>query len=1017
MLAMTKKKPVWIIVVLGLVLLITAGTVYVNRVVLPVQIKNIAITQAKSFLKRNVEIGNLHFSWVKGLILEDIKVYQKDSSEIFFQTKRVAVGIIFIPGFKEHQLTIPFVNILEPDVRLIRKGPQEWNFSDLLAAPTNDSDKPSNIKITLLGVNIDNGHISIDDKTGPVPFHQDLDQVNLNLGLSAGGISADAAVNLTKETGALKIKGTYQPLTKAIDGHIYLKNIRPSQYLAFLPPLPGITINDALLKEINVDAHYDENLSSLKGDINASDINVRYNAMAINGSIEANINQCELRKGSINIDTSVTARNASLVLSPTQKFRGTVSLEKARIRQDKDGTQFVGTISGQNIDLDFEGKTLRGDLLVRPITLEVKNENDINIKGDLKSNHINIALNEQQSFAGKISINDINLHITNKKDLSFTGKIALDDLDIMPVANVHAAGSIELKNINVDLIDDILKVRTHGELNNWQVNLDKDKSAVVEASFSVDAVYPLKKPAELSYTGTFNIDQADVTGYPYGPFNTITAKGDFKTDQVSLKLFSFVALDSAFKGAATIMNFKDPVISAEIANESIDLSKLKDILPDIYSQYGLETKGKASFNASFEGLASSPLSGKINVKAQLQGVDIASSKFKQHVTNINGSVDGTPDSLSWKDFSGSYLGKTYTLTGSLNDFKAPRITTTLSGEDIKLDADLANKGSAWNISKLIGKYFDIIFDAKGSLTLPSGQPPVIDLQTTIKLKVEKALPLLPEDQRKQFETLGLKGDLAIDGHFAGNITDWKNLTSKATIKSPHLTIMGYHLDDLVLTINQHDGKLSNSTADANAYSGKIHNVINLDLNDAAMPFDIALNIDALDLQVLKKDIPSIKDKNIKGKFYLTAVNNGKIADIKNITGKGSLAIREGFLTEFKFFEGLLGVLNEVMRLGQLTITDVEGNFTIEKQKITTDNLRLISPTIVLLTEGWVNLNQMCDLHVSVDMTTGVIPPIAEQVLRTLNIHIHDKITAPKFDKKISVPQVINSIIKTIGIFQ
>ena len=108
---------------------------------------------------------------------------------------------------------------------------------------------------------------------------------------------------------------------------------------------------------------------------------------------------------------------------------------------------------------------------------------------------------------------------------------------------------------------------------------------------------------------------------------------------------------------------------------------------------------------------------------------------------------------------------------------------------------------------------------------------------------------------------------------------------------------------------------------------------------------------------------------------------------------------------------------EALRLGQVMITDIEGNFIIEEGRITTDNLRLKSPTIVLLTEGYVDLNQMCDLNVTVDMTSGIIPQIAEEVLRTLKIHIYDNIFNPKYDKKISVPQVINSIIKTIGIFQ
>jgi len=35
------------------------------------------------------------------------------------------------------------------------------------------------------------------------------------------------------------------------------------------------------------------------------------------------------------------------------------------------------------------------------------------------------------------------------------------------------------------------------------------------------------------------------------------------------------------------------------------------------------------------------------------------------------------------------------------------------------------------------------------------------------------------------------------------------------------------------------------------------------------------------------------------------------------------------------------------------------------------------------------------------------------VLKTLNIHIYDKIANPKFKKKISMPQVINTLFKNL----
>ena len=98
------KKHRLFIVIAGIVFFLAALTFYLNRVVFPVQIKKIAIAQAENFLKRKVEIEALHFNWVKGFVVDKIKIYQKNSDQVFLQAQRISFGIIFIPGIKQHKI-------------------------------------------------------------------------------------------------------------------------------------------------------------------------------------------------------------------------------------------------------------------------------------------------------------------------------------------------------------------------------------------------------------------------------------------------------------------------------------------------------------------------------------------------------------------------------------------------------------------------------------------------------------------------------------------------------------------------------------------------------------------------------------------------------------------------------------------------------------------------------------------------------------------------------------------------
>ena len=161
-----------------------------------------------------------------------------------------------------------------------------------------------------------------------------------------------------------------------------------------------------------------------------------------------------------------------------------------------------------------------------------------------------------------------------------------------------------------------------------------------------------------------------------------------------------------------------------------------------------------------------------------------------------------------------------------------------------------------------------------------------------------------------------------------------------------------------ISIDQNEGKIKNLIFDGKLYDGTVHAVGSMDLTAKDMPYELALNIDNTDLHKLKMDSP-LKMEEIDGKFFLTSFAHGTVADFKNnLHATGSLAIRDGFLAEFNLFKGLLSVLNDALRLGQVEITDVEGNFTIDNQKINTDNLRLKGPTIVLLGKGWVNFDQI-----------------------------------------------------------
>ena len=102
--------------------------------------------------------------------------------------------------------------------------------------------------------------------------------------------------------------------------------------------------------------------------------------------------------------------------------------------------------------------------------------------------------------------------------------------------------------------------------------------------------------------------------------------------------------------------------------------------------------------------------------ASVKNVDVSSSKLHQHIKNITGIIEVTPDSLQWRDFTATYQGQRYTLSGSMDNFKNPKILTSLDGPALQLKADIVKHHDIITINTLSGKYLNAAFDSKGSIT-------------------------------------------------------------------------------------------------------------------------------------------------------------------------------------------------------------------------------------------------------------------------------------------------------------
>jgi len=1043
-----------LILLCSLLFFLTALTFYLNRVIFPQLIKKIAVQQIEKALKRKAEIGTIHFNWFRGIIIDKIKIYEKDSSELVFaQAEQVSFGFILIPGFKHYRISIPFIHVRSPAVHLVRTATDAWNFSDIPSTPsTAGGESPSALDISWRGLTISDGQCLMEDISALHPWSELFNHINLKLSLSYKGISYDFTADIPRKKGFVGATVYYQPLTQNTRAQIHLKNIDTASYLSLVTIPDEVQLSSGIIKTIDLDIDYSQdkttavgdvlitslNMTShdqtFKGDIEIHDLSAQYKngditargqmmlnkiqttvpGLSASGSVETRVNAFELTHTDMVFDGSLHAQGLSLDLTDRQIRVENLGLDNIKLRKDKDGIQTVGSITTHGLIITSPHQTLQGDITLKPMTLRMKDENNLTLEGDLQADNFSMRRHEVNFSSRSVHLENLQMAVTDQKNIALTTQMSLKDMSLTWGRALAFSGSLKADKLLLKLTDDILEISTAATASQGHLVLGTHKTIDAAPRLELTLLVPLNAPNQMTYKGSITFSDATIKGFPImASIDNAELDADFQTDQATINALSLNVLDTNVQITGTVKNFKDPWLDINAQADELNLNKIKNMAPQIVGPYGLSFDGTGAIKVKFEGLLSDPLGANILATASVKNVSVTSSKLHQKIKNITGIMEATRDSLKWRDTTFTYLDKPYSWTASLDNFKNPKISIILNGKDLQLKTDMTKNGDRVMIDDLTGQYLNVAFDAKGAMTLSPGRAPMLDITSQMSVRLEDFINALPAQQKQNVTALNPLGEISLTAHLKGPALDWKSYNLNADIISPVITLMGYRLKEVKININQDEGKIKNLTLDGKLYEGSVHAIASMDLIAPGMPYDLALNIDNTDLHELKIDSP-LKMDEINGKFYLTTIAHGTMADFKNkFHAKGSMAIREGFLAQFNVFKGLLSVLNDAMHLGEVMITDVESNFTVDNQKINTDNLRLKSPTVVLLGHGWVNFDQYCDLDMTVDLSSGVVPPIAQDVLKTLNIHVYDKISNPKFKRKISMPQVINTLLKNL----
>lgn len=100
-----KKKITFIL--LAFIMLGTIAYFYVNRILLPGQVKSSLEARISEITHRKAVIEKIRFRITKGICLENILLKETDNGQTFLQIDEIRFNILIFPFLKEKSVIIP----------------------------------------------------------------------------------------------------------------------------------------------------------------------------------------------------------------------------------------------------------------------------------------------------------------------------------------------------------------------------------------------------------------------------------------------------------------------------------------------------------------------------------------------------------------------------------------------------------------------------------------------------------------------------------------------------------------------------------------------------------------------------------------------------------------------------------------------------------------------------------------------------------------------------------------------
>ncbi len=977
--------------------LVTSGLYYVNKILLPVQVKGMAIKAAEEALGRKVTFDTLQYNVLNGFVIKDLTVYSKDNpDEIFVHIDRACAQVLF-PALLQKKIVLPTVSVDNLSARVIRLNANAWNFSDLLtprpgapAASGAATEKPMDLVIT--GLSVNNARIKLTDLVGGDGFSEMIEPINIRGSLAlTGGIRLNGNIGIPSTKGSVIFTIHAGVNNRNIKADIQLENIVTDKYLRFIPDSISVPVKTLNIAKTNITVFIDPA------------------SIAVSGNALLN-----------NIDAEPL---------PGMKTRGTLGLDKIFLTVKKDEVNFQGTVALQDASLETsQGQKFSASIKSVGTNFAMKGKDwTLSTDADIKGLAADIGAGQKAQAditLAQLSASQTGADITAKADITVKNLTA-------QIPGISIKSTLNAPGTTFELKQGTMAIAARPIFNMLNLSLPQGMAFTGAPAMGVHVTIPPAGQGELRYNGTVQLNNGVFKGLPIvGDVRDIRGTVELKTNAAVIKALSFSVLGTPIEVSGTARNFTDLDLDMKAEVLNLDLGLIEKIIPQIIKDNGLAIGGTADIHADITGKANALDKKGLKVTAALKNMNITSDKLKGTLNNVNGTIIYNTPTLTWNSLTLGFQGKTYTLNGYLEDFLNPLVATSVKTDNMSIDTQVKKTGDTLNIETFNATWFDSSASATGKVFIPPGKAPSLNIAMTAKASLRDIPKMIPEfippaeakKLVKQVEDLKLAGVLKVTARVKGDPVNWQRLESTFNIETPALNVMGYTINDITLDATQNNGELRPLEIKGKLYDGDLGVIGQVDLVKPNFPFESTFKLNGTNLELLKRDTP-LKNQQLSGSLTVAGEIKGTPGDLKSLDGKTTVQITDGYLWDLAILSKVLSIMSSSFQGGSVVIREANATFNIKDGKVETNNLTLSSATVSLIGEGWLDmLDQSIDFNITPRLETPASNGTGTDLISVINptqglvnIHLTGTLTKPQFEHNISAPTIIKKTLQnTVG---